>query len=287
MTWFTLSLLSVFALATAELTQQYLLNSKNAFNERASTVFTFLFQSLLTIPVIFVFSLQGKLFSVFNKDVIVQIFTVTVVASVAMVFYLRSFRVKNISFSTIFISGSTIVSTALGIMFLGEEVYISKFVGIFLVLLAIIILNIKNASLERNHYYGLLVGVMFGVAYTLDKSISLKVDPLIYIFWAFFLVALFGFLFNPKDVLSSVRGRTFSDYKPIIFSGFGYFFYNLSTFFAYRFGGEVGKIDAINNSQVFLIILFEFFILKHTKSIVLKLSTAVIAAIGVIILGMH
>lgn len=286
MTWFTLSLMSVFALAAAELTQQHLLNAKNAFNERASAVFTFLFQSLLTLPIIFLFSLQGELLNIFHRDTIFKLFAVSVVGSVAMVFYLKSFKVKNISISTIFVSGSTIVSTTLGIIFLNEGAYLSKFAGIALILLAIIILNVRNASLEKNHYFGLLAGAMFGIAYTLDKSILLKVHPLVYIFWAFFLVALFGFILNPESVINSARGKSARAFKPIIFSGFGYFLYNFFTFFAYRLGGEVGKIDAINNTQVFIIILFEFFILKHSQSIVLKLTTALIAAMGIFVLGM-
>ena len=284
MTWFTLSLMSVFALAAAELTQQHLLNAKNAFNARASAVFTFLFQSLLTLPIIFLFSLQGELLDIFHRDTIFKLFAVSAVGSVAMVLYLKSFKVKNISISTIFVSGSTIVSTTLGIIFLNEGAYLSKFAGISLILSAIIILNIRNASLEKNHYFGLLAGALFGIAYTLDKSILLKINPLVYIFWAFFLVALFGFILNPKSVIDSAREKSARDYKPIIFSGFGYFLYNFFTFSAYRLGGEVGKIDAINNTQVFIIIFFEFFILKYTQSLALKLATALIAAIGIFML---
>jgi len=285
--WFILSLLSVFALATAELTQQYLLNIKNGLNERTSAVLTFLFQSLLVLPIILLTSYKDQFLGIFDSDILPRVIIAATIASVGMVFYLKSFKVKNISISTVFTSGSAIVSTALGIIFLGESVMFVKFLGIFLIMGAIMLLNFRNVSLEKNHYYGLLAGLMFGITYTIDKSVVAEIEPLIYIFWAFILVSLLGFLFNPRDVINSVRGKSFNSFLPIFVSGLGYFLYNLFTFTAYKLGGEVGKIDAINNSQVFLIILFEFFVLKNTKSVWLKLSTAIIAATGVILLGLN
>ena len=124
------------------------------------------------------------------------------------------------------------------------------------------------------------------MTYTLDKASLLYVPPLVYLFWVFILVPTVGFLMNPKDVIDSLKGKHISFLKPILFSGLGYIFYNICTFYAYTVGGEVGRIDAINNSQVFLIILFEYFALKHSKGMARKLVTAVIAYAGVLILGL-
>lgn len=287
MSWFTFSLLSVFALATAELVQQRLLNIKNPFTPRTSAVLTFLFQSLVTIPLILISPLRNDLFIIFQPTIITTVLFSACIGSIGMVFYLKSFQVKNISLSSIFVSSSVVISTFLGIIFLNETTYPIKFLGIFLVLLAIVSLNYKNVILEKNHFYGLLAGLIFGITYTVDKSIVVQINPIIYIFWAFFLVSVFGFLFKPTEVISSIKGKRISDFKLIFISGVGYFLYNFLTFTAYVFGGEVGRIDAINNSQVFLIILFEYFILKHKSSIIRKLVTAMIAFIGVLILGFN
>jgi len=71
--------------------------------------------------------------------------------AIAVIFYFRSFKVKNISISTIFISFSVLISTSLGIIFFSESVNYLKFVGIALILLAIILINYKNSILEKNH----------------------------------------------------------------------------------------------------------------------------------------
>ncbi len=285
MTWFIFSLFSVFALATAELTQQYLLNLKNAFSARASAVLTFLFQSIITIPFLFVFGVSDQFFSVFNPAIFPKVLLVSFISSIAMVFYLKSFRVKNISISTIFISFSAVVSTVLGIMIFAESVSYLKFFGITLILVAIVLANYKNVILEKNHWYGLLAGAIFGINYVFDKAIVLDVHPLIYIFWTFLLISIWGFILGRKSVMKSMKGKRLIHYKPIAVSGIGYLLFNFLTFTAYTYGGEVGRIDAINNSQIFLIILFEFFILKNTKGTARKIFAAILAIAGILILG--
>ncbi len=285
MTWFTFSLLSIFALAIAELTQQHLLNLKDSFNEKASAVLTFAFQSLITLPVLLAMGLKDEIFTIFQSQLLPKFFSVTLLASIAMIFYFRSFRVKNISFSAIFISLSVVISTVLGIIFFSESTNPLKFLGIILILGAIVIVNYKNAALEKNHFFGLIAGVLFGISYTLDKGILMYLHPLVYLFWIFLSVAIFGAIFGFKDLKDSLKNKKLSAYKPIILSGVGYFFYNFFTFSAYKIGGEVGRIDAINNSQIFLIILFEFLVLKHTKGSFQKIISAVLVVIGIFILA--
>jgi drug/metabolite transporter (DMT)-like permease len=283
--WFILTILSIFALATAELMQQHLLNAKNAFDERASAVLTFLVQSLITVPFLFLFGVADQVFSVFDPTVFPRVLLVSLISSVAMIFYLKSFKVKNISISAIFVSFSAIVSTFLGIIFFAESTSVVKFFGIFLILMAIIMANYKNVILEKNHWYGLVAGCIFGICYTFDKSIILDIHPLVYIFWTFSMIAVWGFLLGTKRVVRSLKDKKLNAYKPIFISGVGYFLYNFFTFTAYRLGGEVGRIDAINNSQIFLIILFEFFILKHTQGTMRKILSAGLAVAGVLMLG--
>lgn len=286
MNWFAFSLISIFALAAAELTQQHVLNKKLSLPVRVSSSLTFLSQSLLTLPIIFLTDLRHEFFAVFNSNVFLQMLAVSFLGAIGMLLYFNSFKVKNISISMIFVSFSVVVSTMLGIIVFNESTTLLKFLGIAMVLIAIISLNIKNLTLERNHYFGLLAGIIIGTTYTFDKSIVLQIHPLLYIFWMFNFVALMSFLFNPPDFIKTIKTLPVNAYKLIFFSGIGYFLYNFATFTAYTKGGEVGRVDAINNSQVFLIILFEYFILKHTSGFLRKIITAIVAFCGVMILGL-
>lgn len=286
MSWFHFSLLSIFALATAELTQQKLLNQENVFTPRTSGFLTFLAQSVFALILILSLNLGGQIAPILSLNILPKLLLVSMIGSAGMFFYLSSFKVKNISISTIFISFSAVVSTTIGIVIFNESLTLTKFLGIGSIIFAVIILNFRNISIEKNHLLGLLAAICFGVAFSLDKYIIIQnINPLVYISIGFFFTSLFALLQNPTEVFKSLSKSKPRHYKSIIVSAIGYFAYNLFTFNAYAANGEVGKIDAINNSQIFLIILFEFFILKDTKGIFRKLVSAAIAFTGVIILG--
>lgn len=286
--WFPLVIISIISLAGAELFQQHILHFKKSFNERTSGVLTFLTQAIFAAPIVLLVpGIRADLFRIFQPNILPGAVFVALLASISMVFYLRSFKVENISFSQIFFSLSVIFSTTLGIIFFKEGISFLKILGISLILVAIIGANYRNQALERNHLWALLAGVMLGFCYTIDKAIVLHISPLVYIFWTFPLLAFFGFIFSPREVINDIRGKRFLDFRVIVFSAAGYFIYNALTFFAYTLGGEVGKIDAINNTQVFLVILFEIFILKHHGDIWRKVLMAGLAYVGVVILGLY
>lgn len=286
MLWFILSITSVLALATAELLQQRLLNKRDAFSEQTSGVLTFFFQAILSLPIFLFISSPEEMTAVFQPDIFFRLVLLGTLASIGMRFYLRSFKVKSISFSAIFGSISVVVSTVLGIIFFQETTHVMKFIGIALVLSAIVLLNYRNVHLERNHFYSLLSGIIFGVCFTLDKSIVTVLPLWVFVFWNFLIVSLIGFLMNAKHIVTAVKGKPLSAYKLIIVSGIAYFIYNLCTFSAYQVGGEVGKVDAINNTAVFFIIAFEYLILMHKMSIKRKVFAAIIAYIGIALLGL-
>ncbi|MCK5080686.1 MAG: EamA family transporter, partial [Candidatus Moranbacteria bacterium] len=206
-------------------------------------------------------------------------------SSLSAIFYLKSLKVKNISLSAILISSSALISTPLGIIFFSESITLTKFFGILLILSAVFIAKFRNPIFEKNHIFGLIAGIMFGVAYVVDKGIVQHIHPLIYIFWSFLMISILGFLIGFQNVINSLKNRKLPSFKFLIFSGIGYFLFNLFTFKAYRVGGEVGRIDAINTAYIFIIIIFEYFILKHTRGITRKLIASALAALGVFILG--
>lgn len=287
MIWYFLSLSSVISLATAELLQQKIVTNRNAFPPRVSAILTYWFQALLVLVIILVTPLRSSFIQALQPTVLPSLLIVTLLTSFAMVLYLKSFQVKAISISSLFMSTSIVVSTILGIIFFQESTAYTKFIGIGFVLVAIFFLNYRNIALERNHYYGLLAGILFGVCYVFDKQIVLQIGPLVYMFWVFFLAGIWGFFFSPQQVLSTFRKKERKDYLLIVFSGITYFVFNILCFSAYIFGGEIGKIDAINNTQTFIIILVEYFIFRNTLSVKRKIWSAVIAYIGVLLLAVQ
>lgn len=177
------------------------------------------------------------------------------------------------------------ISSILGIVFFEEGTGILKFLGIGLILGAVFLVNFRNLHLEKNHLYALISGALFGVTYTIDKALVTSASPLAYLCWCFFFVAFFGMLQAPRQTIQSAKKLTKNEFALLSLSGFGYFVFNYLTFMTYTMGAEVGRVDAINNSQVFVVIAVEYFLFKQREGISRKIVAALIASIGVIILG--
>ena len=231
-----------------------------------------------------IFDLHASIFSLWDGSRWRWSIAVGFIASFSRIFYLRSFKVASISFSCIFISWSVVVLTMLGIVCLGESTAATKFLGAALVMLAVGVANFKNLRLEHNHVFALLAGVMFGITYTIDKHVIAAIHPLIYMVWTSSAIALFGLLQAPLRSLRAIRGLRPRDLAPLCVSASAYFLYILCTFSAYATGGEVGRIDAINNSQVFLIIAVEYLLFRQRQGVGRKLGAALLAAAGVLLL---
>jgi drug/metabolite transporter (DMT)-like permease len=94
---------------------------------------TFFAQAVFAAPIVFfVPAIRVDLFRIFEPGILPSAIIVALLGSVVMIFYLRSFKVQNISFSQIFFSLSVIVSTTLGIVLFKESVSPLKLLGIFI-----------------------------------------------------------------------------------------------------------------------------------------------------------
>ncbi len=62
--------------------------------------------------------------------------------------------------------------------------------------------------------------------------------------------------------------------------------YQVCTLTAYFLGGEVGRVDAINNTQVLIVLALEFFILGHRGGIPRKLLAVCVTVLGVWLLSL-
>ena len=71
----------------------------------------------------------------------------------------------------------------------------------------------------------------------------------------------------------------------MLISAVTFLIWNKLNFLAYTVGGEVGKIDSINNSVVFVIILLEIIVLKVRDNLPRKFMAALIAFVGIFLLG--
>lgn len=199
--------------------------------------------------------------------------------------YYTSYKANSASFSIVLGSFSAVVSTTLGILLLGEALSWQKILGVVLVLAGIAYVNYrKGEKLSLYNLYALAGGFFFGIAFTIDKSIvTTALHPTMYVSLICFGVALVSFLASGKRIIQESKTLQVIDFRPMFFSALFGTLFNVFTQFSYINGGDVGKVDAINNSTVFGVILIELVVFKERESLRKKLLAASLAVIGIIL----
>lgn len=160
-----------------------------------------------------------------------------------------------------------------------------KFIGSFIVLLAIIFVNYqKKLSFDKYNLYAFLGGVFYGLAYTADKHFVISTSPDFYQIFLCFSVGLASFVFRPKQIILELSKFKKTLVPSIISAIIFFFLYQKFLFWAISVGGEVGRIDVLNNTTIFVIILLEVILLKERNNLSKKIFAAIIASIGATIL---
>jgi drug/metabolite transporter (DMT)-like permease len=202
-------------------------------------------------------------------------------------FFYTSYKGNSPSISIIFGTISVVVSSILGTVFLHDTYTAPRVVGIILILSAIAFLNFnKSEKLNKYNVFAILGGLCFGVAFTLDKSMATTISPFMYLGLMCLGVALVSIVTSYRLINKEVKRLKRLDYRPIIYSGIFGSTFNLLTFFAYRYGANVGIVDAINNTTVFVVIFLEIMILKDRSNLLRKIVSAVVALAGVVLIGL-
>lgn len=277
--WFFFALLSVFALAGSELSQKISLTQKANISAITNNFFVWTLQGIggLIIAVIlgqFAISLSGGQF--------IRLALVAIAYFLGGTFFYTSYKGNSPSLSIVLGSVSVIVSTTLGIVIFQEGTSIEKFVGIAFILFAIIIANYQQKErFSKYNLFALLGGICFGIAYTLDKSFAIKLSPAMYVSILSLSVAFVSILLKGKSIVNEARPLKLHNFYPIFAAATFGILFNFFTFSSYNTGGNVGVVDAMNNSSVFIVILFEILLLKDRTNLSKKLLAACFVGVGI------
>ena len=200
---------------------------------------------------------------------------------------------KFIPISVVYILGlsSTVFTNILGVIIYHESVTPIKMVGITLVILSIIILFYERHHLRHlfNKYalFVILSAVFYSIGWLLDKYFGLNVDFFIFRFLYSVVNMVIFFMIDMNEMAEGHKAFNEKPKKliiPLLVVSFLYFAYALAYMAAYKNGAEAGKVDAINNIGVFVVIALEAFILKDKTNLLKKIVSAIICVIGVSLL---
>ncbi len=281
--WFIYALLSVLVIAGSEISQKISMTQKVNISSITNNFFVWTLQGFggLILSILFRnFDVNWSIHDLY------KLILVAIIYFIGGTYYYNSYKSNSLSISLIILNVSIIISTTLGIIFFKESTYITKFIGIFMILFAIFLVNYKyGKKFDKYNMHALIGGICFGIAYSLDKSFINNTSPMFYVSLLSFSVAIVSLLLKYKHITTEVKNLKSKNFVPIIMTSIFGTLFNTFTFLSYSKGGNVGTIDAMNNSSIFLIILFEIFIFKDKSNMKKKILGALIVTLGIALLS--
>ena len=280
--WLTLTLLGMVTVAIADVSQKVSLKGQSPLSSITNNFLVW--NGIGVLSLIYLFA-SGQSLPTVNTTYFLQLLPLTVLYFLGGSFYYQSFKSKSVSLSAVLATVSSVISTFLGIVLYHESTHPLKFIGSIVVVVAIILVNFhKNSHFDKYNLYALLGGIFYGFAYTLDKHFVINSSPDFYQMVLCFAVGSASLVFSPVRIISELKLFKQS-LLPSIFSSIIFFFlYQKFYFYAYTIGGEVGRIDVLNNTTIFIVILLEFFFLHERSDLTKKVIAASLATIGATLL---
>jgi drug/metabolite transporter (DMT)-like permease len=283
-TWLTLTIVGLFCVALADISQKMSLKGESPLS---SITNNFIVWNILGVISLIYFLFLGQSFPVLSPSFFIKLIPLATAYFLGGTFYYQSFKGNSVSLSAVLATVSCLITTFLGILFFNESTTLLKFIGSFIVLCAIVIVNYqKKLHFEKYNIYALLGGLFYGVAYTADKYFIISSSPDFYQIVLCFSVGMASFVFRPRQIIREL-GKFEKYLIPSIASATIFFFlYQKFLFWAISIGGEVGRIDVLNNTTIFIIIFLEVIFLKERSNLKKKIIAALIAFVGATLLAL-
>lgn len=285
MNWFIFALLSVVALAGSEISQKASLMREEDISAITNNAFVWTIQGLGGLAVAL---FLGQFVILSDPTAWLKLLVLAVVYFFGGTFFYTSYKSNSPSVSIVLGSVSVIISTLIGILFFSESTIIMKFVGIALIMAAILFINYSKGkfNLDKYNLLALAGGGLFGIAFSIDKSFALELPAFTYLAYMSLSVGLLSFFLKGKHVFEESKCMDYRDFYPILSSAFFAMLFNVFSFMSYAGGGNVGAVDAINNTSVFLVILAEIFLFRDRSNLLKKFIAAGTAGVGLILLAL-
>lgn len=225
----------------------------------------------------------------FNQNNWWQFIGMTTVYFFAVSLYFYGLKRVDLSLETIISSSGALWSLVFGIVFLGENLMLTKLTGVLLVLVSVAILFFrgKRIKIGKPELIICLSAIFYSLGAVWDKHLNQYGNPLTYIALSFGVLSAVMLLIYSKRVLTETR-LIFSKngvWKSVVLNGFFYAFSFWAIFEAYNKGGEVSRIYPITLSVSVFVSILGIWLLKERTDIVRKLLALVVMLVGVWILG--
>lgn len=281
MTWQLFTFISVLGLSVSVLLQRTLLHKHKTDPFAYAIMFQAIVGVLLLIPaLIHGFTLAGLEKYMVPAGISVLCF------GVGHIFYAKTLqRVEASNFSVLFAT-QAVWTMVLGIILLHESLTLLQVLGTVLLFTSVAMLakNLRKVFADRGVAYGLITGLLFGIAVYFWSLVGRYVDGISWAAISFIATSLVVLLVRPIAI-TQLRPLL----QPVVFSklwllGIFYGVGSLAMLFAYQLG-TFAVISPLRQTSIIVTVLLALALLPSERSrIGRKLLAALICTIGVVLI---
>jgi len=281
MSWQLFTAISVIALSSSVLLQRILLHRDKVDPYAYAVTFQGIVGVLLTIiAIVYGLKLPGI------EDVWLPAVISVIAFGAGHIMYAKTLQhVEASAFSVLFATQAIWIMLA-GILAFSESLTVLQVVGSVLIFASVglLVKNVRSFSLDKGTIYGLLTGLIFGVAVTCWSYVGRNTDGLSWAAVSFIGTALVAFLIRPNSFHKMAPLFKGGLLGKLLLLGVFYAIGSLTMLFAYREGAFSIVTPLRQTSIIVTTLLALIFLAGERKRIGVKLLAASVCFVGVLLI---
>jgi drug/metabolite transporter (DMT)-like permease len=281
MSWQLLTAISVFTLSASVILQRILLSKDKIDLYAYAVVFQAIVGAMLMIFAV------GFGFKLPNIENLLLPAIVSILAfGGGHIMYAKTLQVVEASAFSVLFATQAVWIMIFGILLFNESLTILQVFGVILIFssVGLLVKNFRSFKIDTGTVSGLLTGALFGVAITCWSYVGRYTDGLSWAAISFIGTAVVAYLIRPKSVHKMRALLEPAVLRKLLLLGVFYAIGSLTMLFAYKVGAFSTVTPLRQTSIVITVLLALLLITNERNRIVLKLISALVCFIGVVLI---
>lgn len=281
MTWQLLTAISVLSLSVSVLLQRVLLSKDKTDPYAYVVVFQGIVASILTIFALFYgFKLPGI------SSLIVPAIIAVVAFGLGHIAYAKTLQLVEASAFSVLFATQAIWIMLLGIVLFGESLTPFQIAGAVIIFgsVGLLIQDVRQLFTGKGTAWGLLTGLLFGIAITSWTYVGRQTDALSWTALSFIGTALVAYVAKPSSLHAMgvlLHRRTL---PKLLVLGVLYAIGSMAMLYAYR-AGDLAVVTPLRQTAIIVTVLLALIFLRRERHrVAVKLMAALLCFVGVVMI---
>lgn len=283
MSWQILVGISVLFFALTSILQRVILQDKKI----NPIVLSILFQFLTGFIVLIYGGLKQQIVFPFLQPLLFNLVLMALLYGFANIFIFKALQLIEVSKFTIIFTNRIFFTVLASSILLKEGLYINQFLGLFLIIAGIIIVNLRSTKIkfQKGDLFAILAAILFGFALTNDKFLLKSFNVYTYTFINFMFPSILcgmiyfsqfnnlKYLFQPRIFMKILVLCTIVAVSV------------LTMFLAFQIGNNSSQIVSLSLTNVIIAVLLSMILLGEKENVYKKIIAATLSFIGALLLS--